>query len=116
MNPAVYAPILAMLAVILAMIYRRRLARRTVIRSAIKRKRHKERPKMKTLAERFLGKECLVYTFNDNQLSGVLKEMTDGAILVDNGRECEAVNLDYVVRIREYPKTKNGKKKSVVVD
>ena len=31
------------------------------------------------------------------------------------GKE-EAINLDFVLRIREYPKKKNGKKKSVVLD
>ena len=28
----------------------------------------------------------------------------------------EAVNLDFVVRIREYPRNKKGNKKSVVLD
>ena len=28
----------------------------------------------------------------------------------------EALNLDFVIRIREYPKNKKGKKKSIVLD
>ena len=32
------------------------------------------------------------------------------------GGTLEAVNIDFVVRIREYPRKKNGKKKSVVID
>lgn len=69
------------------------------------------------LAKRFVGKECLIYSFDSNhQFTGVIKEVTDGAILVENGETSEAINLDFVIRIREYPKNKKGKKKSVVLD
>ena len=71
---------------------------------------------MQELAKRMLEKECLIYTFNGTQLTCTVKEITDGAILLDNGKETEVVNLDFIVRIREYPRTKNGKKKSVIVD
>ena len=70
---------------------------------------------MLELAKRFIGRECIIYTFN-SQLTGLIKEVTDGAILIENGGAPEAVNLDFVVRIREYPKKKNGKKKSVILD
>lgn len=71
---------------------------------------------MRELAKRFIDKECLIYTFNSNQLEGVIKEVTDGAILVEKAGTVEAVNLDFIIRIREFPKTKKGKKKSVVFD
>lgn len=69
------------------------------------------------LAKQFVGKECLIYSFDSNhQFAGIIKEVTDGAILVENGETLEAINLDFVIRIREYPKNKKGKKKSVVLD
>ena len=71
---------------------------------------------MYELAQKFIGKECLIYTFNSSQLTGVIKEVNEGAILLENGDNLEAVNFDFIVRIREYPKKKNGKKKSVVLD
>ena len=71
---------------------------------------------MKELAKRFIDKECLIYSFNSNQLEGVIKEVTDGAILVEKSGTVEAVNLDFIVRIREYPKNKKGRKKSIVLD
>ena len=72
---------------------------------------------MKELAERFIEKECLIYSFDSNhQYEGIIKEVTDGAILVENDGKLEAINLDFVIRIREYPKNKKGKKKSVVLD
>ena len=35
--------------------------------------------------------------------------------LEKNGK-IEALNLDFVIRIREYPRKKNGKKKTVILD
>lgn len=79
-------------------------------------KKRKDREKMFELAKNFIGKECLVYTINESQVEGVIKEISGGALLIENKGSTEAVNLDYVIRIREYPRNKNGKKKSVVLD
>lgn len=69
------------------------------------------------LAKRFLGKECLIYAFDSNhQFEGVIKEVSNGAVLLEKDGKLEAINLDFVIRIREYPRNKNGKKKSVVID
>lgn len=69
------------------------------------------------LAKKFVDKECLIYSFDGNhQLQGVIKEVSNGAILVENAGAIEAINLDFVMRIREYPKNKNGKKKSIILD
>lgn len=70
----------------------------------------KGKSEMLELAKRFIGCECIIYTFS-SQFSGIIKDVTDGAILIENGGAPEVVNLDFVVRIREYPKKKNGKKK-----
>ena len=72
---------------------------------------------MKELAKRFLDKECLISSFDSNhQFEGVIKEVSDSAILVEKYGTVEAINLDFVIRIREFPKNKKGKKKSVVLD
>ena len=72
---------------------------------------------MKELAERFIDKECVIYSFDGtHQFVGVIKEVTDGAILVEKDGKTEAINLDFVIRIREYPVNKKGKKVSVVLD
>ena len=72
---------------------------------------------MKELAKKFIDKECLITSFDGNhQYVGVIKEVTDGAILVEKNDQIEVLNLDFVIRIREYPRKKNGKKKSVVLD
>ena len=70
---------------------------------------------MKELAKRFIDKECVISAFDSNhQFEGILKEITDGAILLEKDGKIEAINLDFVIRIREYPKNKKGKKKLVV--
>ncbi len=43
-------------------------------------------------------------------------EVNDGAILIENKNGSEVINLDFVIRIREFPRKPNGKKKSVVLD
>ena len=69
------------------------------------------------LSKRFIGKECIIYAFDgSHQFEGVIKEVSDGAILIEKDEKLEAINLDFVIRIREYPRNKKGKKKSVVLD
>ena len=73
---------------------------------------------MKELAKQFIGKECIVYTItsNDANIQGIIKEVGDGGMIIEkNSGEKEIINLDFVTRIREYPKKKNGKKKSVIL-
>ena len=67
------------------------------------------------LCKRFIGKDCIIYTYN-SQIEATLKEVSDGAVLIERNGEEEAVNLDYIMRLREHPKNKKGKKKSIVVD
>ncbi|MBP3313248.1 MAG: hypothetical protein J6K84_01115 [Oscillospiraceae bacterium] len=72
---------------------------------------------MVELAKKFIDKECLIYAFDSNhQFDGVIKEVTNGAILLEKAGKIEAINLDFVIRIREYPTDKKGKKKSVILD
>ena len=85
------------------------------IKNHIQRENRKEQTEMLELAKRFMEKECIIYTFN-NQLEGTIKEINGNALLVENKGKLEVVNLDFVVRIREYPRKKNGKKKSLVLD
>lgn len=70
---------------------------------------------MKTLAERLIGKECLVYTISSESSSvkGVLREVTESGLLIDHNGNQQAVNLEYVTRIQEWPTNAKGKKKTV---
>ena len=82
-------------------------------------KQNKENSEMKELAKRFIGEECIIYTItsNDGSIQGIIKEIDDGGMVIErNSGEREIVNLDFVTRIRQYPRKKNGKKKDIVLD
>ena len=81
-------------------------------------KQNKENSEMKELAKRFIGEECIIYTItsNDGSVQGVIKEIDDGGMVIEKKGELEIINLDFVTRIRQYPRKKNGKKKDIVLD
>ena len=84
-----------------------------------RKKQNKEHCDMKELAKQFIGMECIIYTVtsNDASIQGVIKEVDDGGMVIEkNTGEKEIINLDFVTRIREYPRKKNGRKKGVVLD
>ncbi len=113
-----YLLLALLLLVIIPQITRRR--RLAAVRHILnQKKQNKERSDMKELAKRFVGKECIIYTVisNDGSVQGVIKEIDDGGMVIEKkSGELEIINLDYVTRIREYPRTKTGKKKSIVLD
>lgn len=114
MNPSTYIPIIVLWIIIFIM-FRNRKA--VIARQIIKKRKMEGNTKMKELAKRFIDKECVISSFDGNhQYEGIIKEVTDGAILVEKDGKIEALNLDFVIRIREYPRNKKGKKKSVVLD
>jgi ferredoxin-fold anticodon binding domain-containing protein len=71
-----------------------------------KKKRSENRTKMFEMAKNFIGKKCVIYTFNSDYVEGIIKEVTDGAILLERKGRQEAINLDFVVRIKETPEKK----------
>ena len=114
MSPT-YISIIIMWIIIIMVLLRNRKA--VVVRQIIKKRKVEGNTEMKELAKRFIGKECVISSFDGNhQYEGIIKEVTDGAILVEKEGKIEALNLDFVIRIREYPRNKNGKKKSIVLD
>lgn len=94
----------------------REKAKKAFVKKAILSKDKKEKKYMLELAKTFVGIECMVYTLNSEQLTGVIKEVSEGAILLEKGQNRQIVNLDYITRIREYPRDKKGNKKSVIFD
>ena len=113
MNLSTYIPIILLWIIIFIMLRNRN---NVIVNKIIKKRKTEGKNEMKELAKKFIDKECLIYSFNGNQHEGVIKEVTDGAILVEKADSVEAINLDFVIRIREFPKNKKGKKKSVVLD
>ena len=110
-----YLPIIMLLIIIFILALQNRRA--VIARKVIKKRNLEERIKMKELAKKFIGKECIIYAFDSShQFVGEITEVSDGALLIEHAGATEAINLDFVIRIREYPRNKKGKKKSVVID
>ena len=105
------------LAIILALFWMAKQRRIAAIRHVLNRKRNSGKDKaMEELARRFIGKECIIYTVTstDSSIQGTVKDVTDGGIVLEKDGNVEAVNLEYVTRIREYPRNAKGKKKMIV--
>ncbi|WP_455714591.1 DUF6897 domain-containing protein [Anaerosporobacter sp.] len=112
LQPAIYIAIF--LPLFFSLIHNSR-NKQVMIKQLIKSKKSGGSKQMLEFAKKFINKECLIYTFN-SQITGVIKEVSDGAILIENKSTIEVVNLDYITRIREYPKGKNGKKNAFILD
>lgn len=113
--PTYYIPLIAMLLVLFFVLRKRKLI---IAQKVIQKRRNtEEATEMLELAKRFIGKECIIYSFDSGrQFEGVIKEVCDGAVLLEKNGATEAINLDFVIRIREYPRNKKGNKKSIVLD
>lgn len=105
------------LAIILALFWTAKQRRIAAIRHVLNRKRNSGKDKvMEELARQFVGKECIIYTVTstDSSIQGTVKDVTDGGIVLEKDGNVEAVNLEYVTRIREYPRNAKGKRKTIV--
>lgn len=91
--------------------------KKLLIRTIIKNKKLKrlEVLKMNQIIKNFIGKKCIVYTF-DSQIVGTIKQVEDNWVMVLKKQETiDAINIDYIKLIREYPKNKKGKDKAIVM-
>ena len=78
-----YIPII-FLFIILFMVLR--TGKAVVARKVIQRRKKEDLTKMVELAERFIGKECLIYAFDSSHtFQGIVREVSDGAVLIENG-------------------------------
>ena len=112
MNPIFYILIFLPLLVV---IFQGRRNKKFIMLKFIKNKK-KGRKQMEELVKRFIDKECFIYTFDGNAIECTVKSVDNGAVFVTHTGTEEIINLDFVIRVREYPRKKNGKKKSVVLD
>ena len=87
-----------------------------VHRTACLRRRKRNGKIMEDMIREYLGKDVVIYTLGSSSMvSGVLDLVKDGWCVIKDfeSGEAQTVNLEYVVRVREYPKDKNGKRKLI---
>lgn len=102
-----------LMALFIVFLYEKKQKDQNMLKHILKQISQEERTQMLEFARRFVGKECVIYTFNST-VTGVVKEVSEGGILLQGINSIEVINLDLVVRIREYPLKKNGKKKAFI--
>ena len=114
-----YIPIYccAILPIIILLFFSHKRRKNLIIIKKIKKSKIKrakgEASEMLELAKRFINKDCIIYSFDGSQQYGTIKEVTDNAILIEEKGELIAVNLEFIAKIKEYPKNKKGKRKSI---
>ena len=71
---------------------------------------------MNELISGFVGKDCIVYisASSGTSINGVITSLNENWITVRASGIDEVINLDYVIRVKEYPVGKNGKRKKIV--
>lgn len=117
MNPSYIVPIM-LIFILLFMQQRTNSAVAKMIINNKRRKKLGEGNEMTELAKRFINRDCIVYMYNGTQILGVISEASETGIMIlsPNDDVPQLINADFVMRIREHPKNKKGKKKGVVLD
>lgn len=106
---------IALFILVLVLLRKRRMARIAAIRHIKNKNQNKENEAMRESAKQFIGKDCIVYTVSgsDGTIKGTVKEVTGDGMIIERADGKEAVNLEYVTRIREWPRNAKGKKKQI---
>ena len=68
---------------------------------------------MNDILKTFVDKDCIIYTV-DGQISGNITAVEDNYVSIIENDNRAVVNTDYIIRVREYPLNKKGKRKSIV--
>ena len=71
---------------------------------------------MSDIFMKYVGKDCLIYMANSssNILECSVTSVNDNWLCVKTKDGDEIINFDYIIRIKEHPVNKKGKKKSVI--
>ena len=79
-------------------------------------KRRKGENAMNELVKSYIGKEVIVWAGSSSGVTGTATKIEENWLEVeDKDGNKQILNTDYISRIQEYPRNKNGKKKAVIV-
>ena len=67
---------------------------------------NKVNQEMLELVKSFIGKNAYIHTIDTNY-AGVITQVTQSGVLLDNGKALVAINLDYIISVAERPRKKN---------
>ena len=86
-----------------------------IVKRNIKRKRGLNQ-NMNELLQSFVEKDCIIYCVNNTSVDGIIKDVKENAVLIETREGLQLINIDFITRVREYPKNKNGKRKGFLMD
>lgn len=69
---------------------------------------------MNEMMKRFIDKEVIITVMNSDMsvVEGFVREVNENWLVVETANAgLDMVNIEYITRIREYPRKANGKKK-----
>ena len=86
------------------------------IRRIIRKRRKRGLNDMSEVFNRYIGKDCVIYLSNSssNVLECKVPGISENWLTIESRDGVEIINVDYIIRIKEHPVNKNGKKKSVI--
>ena len=106
MNPSFYLLIyVAIFLPLLSVYIQQQQQKKYMIKKIINKKRGEKDCQMEELARELIGKRCLVYTFNSQEV-GVVEEVGNGALVIINYGAKLIINIDFIIKIKEYPVSK----------
>ena len=69
---------------------------------------------MNEIINAYVGKDCVIYLSNSGTITGNISSLNNNWITVKSKDGDEIINIDYIIRLKEHPVNKKGKKKSVI--
>lgn len=94
---------------------RARQHRQVMVSKRNRLKRRKGENAMNELVKGYIGKEVIIWAGNSSGINGTITKIEENWIEIEDKYGTQILNTDYISRIQEYPRNKNGKKKAVVV-
>lgn len=91
---------------------RKRRMQQLLHKRMMQKKSGKEVWKMNELMKKYIGTEVIIST-GFSSTSGTLTKIEDGWAEIETSTGNEIINIEYISRIKEYPRGKKGKKSSV---
>ncbi len=70
---------------------------------------------MLELLGKYLNMDCIIYLIVGSRVDGIIKEISENGVVLEHlDGTTGVINLEYIVRVREFPKNKDGKRKMVI--
>ncbi len=71
---------------------------------------------MNELIKSYIGKEVIIWAGSSSGVTGTMTRIEDNWVEIeDKDGNKQILNTDYISRVQEYPRNKNGRKKAVIV-